>query len=349
MSVKRTLYSALKVIGVFLIIYFMVFRGNLVREVGFGFNLSTGINLLMIFTFMGLIYLNTNVLIPKYLFKGRWKAYAVYMGYLIGFMSLFMMSGLYILKQYYKIPDQIVTINPVFFLFLLINVIAFILYFLTFSFTLFFRRWVTDQQLLNKLENNNLQAELTRLKEQVQPDFLSKMLDEAQLLAKKDADKASALIFKLSSLLRYQLYESAREKVFLSDEIRFVTDYLDLEKMCDERLEYKIQVENEVRYIQIPPLLFMPIIEYAVRKEVENEEGTEKHIAIRFQEKEEGLLFTCVYRCMEADTRQRMSQTPVPALDQLQKRLELLYPGHYLLENQYDHQSSCTTSLKLMQ
>lgn len=349
MSVKRTLYSALKVIGVFLIISFMVFRGNLVREVGFGFNLSTGINLLMIFTFMGLIYLNTNVLIPKYLFKGRWKAYAVYMGYLIAFMSLFMMSGLYILKQYYKIPDQIVTINPVFFLFLLINVIAFILYFLTFSFTLFFRRWVTDQQLLNKLENNNLQAELTRMKEQVQPDFLSKMLDEAQLLAKKDADKASALIFKLSSLLRYQLYESAREKVFLSDEIRFVTDYLDLEKMCDERLEYKIQVENEVRYIQIPPLLFMPIIEYAVRKGVENEEGTEKHIAIRFQEKEEGLLFTCVYRCMEADTRQRMSQTPVPALDQLQKRLELLYPGHYLLENQYDHQSSCTTSLKLMQ
>lgn len=246
MSVKRTLYSALKVIGVFLIISFMVFRGNLVREVGFGFNLSTGINLLMIFTFMGLIYLNTNVLIPKYLFKGRWKAYAVYMGYLIAFMSLFMMSGLYILKQYYKIPDQIVTINPVFFLFLLINVIAFILYFLTFSFTLFFRRWVTDQQLLNNLENNNLQAELTRLKEQVQPDFLSKMLDEAQLLAKKDADKASALIFKLSSLLRYQLYESAREKVFLSDEIRFVTDYLELEKMCDERLEYKIQVENEV-------------------------------------------------------------------------------------------------------
>lgn len=223
MSVKRILYSALKVIGVFLIISFMVFRGNLVREVGFGFNLSTGINLLMILTFSGLIYLNTNVLIPGYLFKGRYKAYAGYMGYLIVFMSLFMMGGLYILKQYYKIPDQIVTINPVFFLFLLINVIAFVLYFLTFSFTLFFRRWVNDQQLLNKLENDNLQTELTRLKEQIQPDFLSKMLNEAQLLAKKDADKASALIFKLSSLLRYQLYESVHEKVFLSDEIHFVT------------------------------------------------------------------------------------------------------------------------------
>ena len=290
MSVKRILYSALKVIGVFLIISFMVFRGNLVREVGFGFNLSTGINLLMILTFSGLIYLNTNVLIPRYLFKGRYKAYAGYMGYLIVFMALFMMGGLYILKQYYKIPDQIVTINPIFFLFLLINVIAFVLYFLTFSFTLFFRRWVNDQQLLNKLENDNLQTELTRLKEQIQPDFLSKMLNEAQLLAKKDADKASALIFKLGSLLRYQLYESVHEKVFLSDEIHFVTDYLELEKMYNERLEYKIQVENEVRYIQIPPLLFMPLIEYAVRESADNEDGAENQIAIGFQAKEEGLL-----------------------------------------------------------
>lgn len=285
MSVKRILYSALKVIGVFLIISFMVFRGNLVREVGFGFNLSTGINLLMILTFSGLIYLNTNVLIPRYLFKGRYKAYAGYMGYLIVFMALFMMGGLYILKQYYKIPDQIVTINPIFFLFLLINVIAFVLYFLTFSFTLFFRRWVNDQQLLNKLENDNLQTELTRLKEQIQPDFLSKMLNEAQLLAKKDADKASALIFKLGSLLRYQLYESVHEKVFLSDEIHFVTDYLELEKMYNERLEYKIQVENEVRYIQIPPLLFMPLIEYAVRESADNEDGAENQIAIGFQAK----------------------------------------------------------------
>lgn len=348
MSVKRILYSALKVIGVFLIISFMVFRGNLVREVGFGFNLSTGINLLMILTFSGLIYLNTNVLIPRYLFKGRYKAYAGYMGYLIVFMALFMIGGLYILKQYYKIPDQIVTINPIFFLFLLINVIAFVLYFLTFSFTLFFRRWVNDQQLLNKLENDNLQTELTRLKEQIQPDFLSKMLNEAQLLAKKDADKASALIFKLGSLLRYQLYESVHEKVFLSDEIHFVTDYLELEKMYNERLEYKIQVENEVRYIQIPPLLFMPLIEYAVRESADNEDGAENQIAIGFQAKEEGLLFTCTYHCSDMNTLQHMPQASLPAFGQLQKRLDLLYPGHYLLENQYDHQSSCTTNLKLM-
>ena len=169
---------------------------------------------------------------------------------------------------------------------------------------------MTDQQLLNKLENNNLQAELTRLKEQVQPDFLSKMLDEAQLLAKKDADKASALIFKLSSLLRYQLYESAREKVFLSDEIRFVTDYLDLEKMCDERLEYKIQVENEVRYIQIPPLLFMPIIEYAVRKEVEKRRGNGEAYSNSFSGKgKKGcflLAYTVVWRLIHGSVCLRL-------------------------------------------
>lgn len=348
MSVKRTLYSVLKVIGVFLIISFMVFRGNLVREVGFGFNLSTGINFLLALTFFGLICLNIYVLIPKYLFRGHYRIYTLYMGYLIGFMLLFSISGIYILQRYYKLPDLIVTVNSNLFVFLLVNVIAFVLYFLTFSFTLFFRRWLNDQQLLNKLENDNLQAELTRLKEQIQPDFLSKMLNEAQMLAKKDADKASALIFKLSSLLRYQLYESVHEKVFLSDEIHFVTDYLELEKMHNEQLEYKIQVENEVRYIQIPPLLFMPLIEYAVQKSADNEDGAENHIAISFQAKEEGLLFTCAYHCPDMKIWQSMVQTSVPAFGQLQKRLDLLYPGHYLLENQYDHQSSCTTSLTLM-
>ena len=342
MSVKRILYSALKVIGVFLIISFMVFRGNLVREVGFGFNLSTGINLLMILTFSGLIYLNTNVLIPRYLFKGRYKAYAGYMGYLIVFMALFMMGGLYILKQYYKIPDQIVTINPIFFLFLLINVIAFVLYFLTFSFTLFFRRWVNDQQLLNKLENDNLQTELTRLKEQIQPDFLSKMLNEAQLLAKKDADKASALIFKLGSLLRYQLYESVHEKVFLSDEIHFVTDYLELEKMYNERLEYKIQVENEVRYIQIPPLLFMPVIEYVIQTTVCGENGKGENIRIDFQMEENQLRFICTY-CL----RKKESLQVAPAFDKLRQRLDLLYPGGYQLKSGYNDEALCTIGLML--
>ena len=296
----------------------------------------------MILTFSGLIYLNTNVLIPRYLFKGRYKAYAGYMGYLIVFMALFMMGGLYILKQYYKIPDQIVTINPIFFLFLLINVIAFVLYFLTFSFTLFFRRWVNDQQLLNKLENDNLQTELTRLKEQIQPDFLSKMLNEAQLLAKKDADKASALIFKLGSLLRYQLYESVHEKVFLSDEIHFVTDYLELEKMYNERLEYKIQVENEVRYIQIPPLLFMPVIEYVNRTTVCGENGKGENIRIDFLMEENQLRFICTY-CL----RKKESLQVAPAFDKLRQRLDLLYPGGYQLKSGFNDEALCTIGLML--
>lgn len=100
--------------------------------------------------------------------------------------------------------------------------------------------------------------------------------------------------------------------------------------------------------IQIPPLLFMPLIEYAVRESADNEDGAENQIAIGFQAKEEGLLFTCTYHCSDMNTLQHMPQASLPAFGQLQKRLDLLYPGHYLLENQYDHQSSCTTNLKLM-
>ena len=58
--------------------------------------------------------------------------------------------------------------------------------------------------------------------------------------------------------------------------------------------------------------------------------------------------YTHLYHCSDMNTLQHMPQASLPAFGQLQKRLDLLYPGHYLLENQYDHQSSCTTNLKLM-
>ena len=72
---------------------------------------------------------------------------------------------------------------------------------------------------MQELEKNKVQTELTRLREQIQPDFLSRMLNTANVLAKKDADKASTLLLQLSHLLRYQLYDSTREKVLLSAEI----------------------------------------------------------------------------------------------------------------------------------
>ena len=121
------------------------------------------------------------------------------------------------------------------------------------------------------------------------------MLNKVRTLLKEDGEKASLLIFKLSRLLRYQLYESERQKVLLGDDICFMTDYMKLEKICNPELNFEIRILNEVRYIQIPPLLFMPVIEYVIQTTTcgKNERG--ENIRVDFQMEENQLRFTCTY------------------------------------------------------
>lgn len=198
------------------------------------------------------------------------------------------------------------------------------------------------QQRLNELENINIQTELNRLIDQLQPEFFSRILNKVQVLLKEDGEMASSLIFKLSRLLRYQLYESEREKVLLGDEIGFITDYLELERMCDPGLDYKIRRVNEVRYIQIPPLLFMPVIEYAIQATAHGEKKRGGNIRIDFQKEENLLQFTCTY-CLKEN---RLQQS-VPVFDKLCQRLDLLCFENYQLKSWYNDEVSCVICLKL--
>lgn len=339
MSVKIPLYRLLKQTGLFLIVAFLVFRGTFVEDNSVGLNPVTGVNLVISLILWGIINLHTYRLIPEYLFQGRYKAYISFTIGLVLCMLLAFFIGAYIMGMYYTIPDSIKTFNSSFFFSMFLNALALVLYFFAFSFTIFLRRWVSYHQRLNELENSGIQTELNHLKEQLQPDFLSKMLNKARVLSLENADRASALIFKLSRLLRYQLYESAHKKVLLGDDIRFMTDYLELEKICNPTFDYEIRMESKLTYMQIPPLLFMPIIEYAIQESID----TEKNVLVELKAEKEMLLFTCTYRLKES-----MPRKSLPTLEKLQHRLKLLYlKGDYLLENRCDNQLWCVTDLKI--
>ena len=158
----------------------------------------------------------------------------------------------------------------------------------------------------------------------------------------EDGEKASLLIFKLSRLLRYQLYESERQKVLLGDDIDFMTDYMKLEKQCNPEFNFEVSILNEVRYIQVPPLLFMPVIEYVIQTTVCGENGKGENIRIDFQMEENLLRFICTY-CLRKKERLQI----VPAFDKLRQRLDLLYPGGYQLKSDYNDGTLCTIGLML--
>ena len=79
------------------------------------------------------------------------------------------------------------------------------------------------------------EANLSWLKNQLNPHFLFNTLNNISSLTQIDADKAQNSITELSDLLRYTLYETEAQKVPLEGEVGFLNNYIDLMSLrCNE-------------------------------------------------------------------------------------------------------------------
>lgn len=128
-----------------------------------------------------------------------------------------------------------------------------------------FTHWLRYNLRIDELESTTLQSELTFLKNQINPHFLFNMLNNANVLIKRNPEEASKVLFKLEDLLRYQINDSSRERVSLASDIRFLNDYLNLEKIRRDNFQFTLRQEGEVDSIWIQPLLFIPFVENAVK------------------------------------------------------------------------------------
>ncbi|WP_225876845.1 sensor histidine kinase [Flavobacterium muglaense] len=188
--------------------------------------------------FLVLVYTNMYVLVPRLLFKNKYAAY------FLSVIVVISISG--IIDLIYKfIYDEGVRLDPnkeyLSFLPLSFTIIVFVSASAAIK---LFQRWMLDTQLITELEQANANAELEQLKNQINPHFLFNMLNNANVLTKKDPEKASQVLIKLSDLLRYQLYDSAREKVLLTSDIHFLEDFLNLEKVRRDNFDFFIGPKN---------------------------------------------------------------------------------------------------------
>lgn len=109
-------------------------------------------------------------------------------------------------------------------------------------------------------------SELQALKMQLHPHFLFNTLNGISTLIDGDRKSAKAMIVKLSSLLRVALEHSSSDLIPLGNELNFVREYLDLEKMrFGVRLSVKWSVAPHTQGILVPQLILQPLVENAVR------------------------------------------------------------------------------------
>lgn len=178
---------------------------------------------------------------------------------------------------------------------------------------------------MNKKEKENLETELKFLKSQVNPHFLFNALNNIYSLAVDQAPETAESVIQLSEILRYMVYDSNTEIVPLENEVKYIENYVNLKILTDPQgMNVHMDLPGTFTGVKIPPLLFIPIVENAFKHSKIENSGT-GFIDISLKVLDHAVDFTVVNSLPEHEfTKDKVGGV---GLDNIRKRLELLFPG----------------------
>lgn len=282
--------------------------------------------LFFVFLFSGGSLLNIYVLTPRLLLKNKW---GIFFCSLLCIVLLIMASIILIQSVYFEhtdhsseetnLPNAVVTF--------LSSTLSIFLLFAGTSTLVLFKQWILDMQQAEELESTTLQTELKLLENQINPHFLFNMLNNANIMIRKDPDTALHIIDRLEDMLRYQMNDNSREKVHLKDELLFLNDFLELEKTRRDDFDYTITIDGDTDNISVYPLLFIAFVENAVKHNTDSRAASYVHI--RFNVIKSILIFSCEN---SIPTRPLVNRSGGIGLVNIKRRLDLLYNNKYRLE-----------------
>lgn len=183
--------------------------------------------------------------------------------------------------------------------------------------------------LENKFLQTQLQLkeqELNFLKMQIHPHFLFNTLNTLYGFALKKSEKAPEMILKLSNLLDYILYQVDKPLVLLQDEIKHIENYISLEK---SRFQEGLQIifyKNLIpENIEIAPMLLLPFVENAFKHGIQIDGVVKLKMNLKLDENNLNFI-------IENSARNKESSKKGIGLENIKKRLEMLYSKKYFLE-----------------
>lgn len=175
-----------------------------------------------------------------------------------------------------------------------------------------------------ELEKENVQLELNFLKAQVNPHFLFNTLNNLYgLIIHERIDKSSETVTRLSEFMRYSLDNANKTEISLSEEIKLLKNYIELEKLRLNYTEVSFRTNIDDIHKSIPPLLFIPLIENAFKYSIDKKES---EIVISFNVKENTIDFTIENSFDEHKTKNNVGGL---GLSNLKKRLDLYFSDKY--------------------
>ena len=200
-----------------------------------------------------------------------------------------------------------------------------------------FVRWTIETEERNEKERHYLATELAYLKQQISPHFFMNTLNNIHALIDIEPEKAKDSIIKLSQLMRYLLYESENDKTLLSKEIEFLESYIELMRLrYDEtKLSIEIAYKANLQPVYVPSLLFLPLIENAFKHGINHR--LKSFVNMKFDIENDKLVFSIINSNFPKP-QTTMSDASGIGLENIRKRLALIYDNDYILQINSDNE-----------
>jgi sensor histidine kinase YesM len=182
-------------------------------------------------------------------------------------------------------------------------------------------------------EKQRSQTELRFLKSQMNPHFLFNALNSIYVLIRKDPDLAEHTLAGFSDMLRYQLYECASDHISVEREVTYLENFMRLEQLRKgDTLSVTYEKQKRFGHFTIAPLLIFPLVENAF-KYVSSYPDKANEVGVRLSYIEP-LFVLEVTNTIEPGATGEEGRPGGIGLDNLRRRLALLYPGRHQLHLQ---------------
>jgi len=192
------------------------------------------------------------------------------------------------------------------------------------------KRWWLKQKESQQLATAKASVELQLLKAQVHPHFLFNTLNNIYSFTLDASPKAQEMVKKLSGLLHYIIHECNQSTVPLEKELKMIKDYMGLEKVrYGEQMDMQIDIRGDYTGKMISPLLLIPFVENSFKH------GTSKMLS-RPWVNLNIIVEDDIFYFMLTNSKPEEYYNPSPnkgiGLNNVQKRLQILYPGYHELK-----------------
>lgn len=311
---------------------------------------------IQIFSFLVIFILNVFVLVPKLLFQKKYLSYIA-----LSLTTILFVVGISVSLGVYLTPSQPLSMPPmelgpgmppmelgtkmpaplgyrtpdrpkeksIYMTFADNLIIAILILAAGTAFKLVLK-WLNEEGRRKDVEKEQLKTELALLRHQVSPHFFMNTLNNIHALIDINTETAKDAVIRLSTLMRYLLYDTVQGQTSLRKEMEFIESYITLMQLrFSKKVNISFEMPQNIPDIQIPPMLFISFIENAFKHGVSYQ--TDSFVIFKLEITDKQLI--CFIKNSKHKNKEKFDESYSGiGLTNIQKSLELLFHDNYILD-----------------